>query len=335
MYPTRFGSTQTNDRLELVGMVVIPKPVVNFRRSNMRTAVVFIVVAIMSLIPLQSSAVAAESIAVWPKLAPGETQSGKGELLPSRETPANVVPIQRVKNVRFPTLDVYPPTGTPNGTAVLILPGGGFGYVVPNLEGSEAADWLNKHGVTAFVLRYRTKESVPEGEPLWKRPLQDAQRSMRLIRSRSNEWQLDPNRIGVLGFSAGGQVASILHTSEDNAAYEAVDKVDQQSMKPSFSMLVYPWRIVDSTTGELLKPIKVTITTPPSFIVHTHDDGSTSVGAALLYIAHKQNKVSSELHVYQNGGHGYGLRPRENSVISSWPDRATQWLRIRRLIGTN
>lgn len=279
---------------------------------------------------LLSSARAAEPIRVWPGLAPGETENHTGELLPPRDDSPNAV--QRVKNIRTPTLDVYLPKEKPNGTAVLILPGGGFTYVVPNLEGSEGADWLNKHGVTAFVLRYRTKESVPNGEPMWKRPLQDAQRSIRLIRSRANEWKINPQRVGVLGFSAGGQVSSVLHTSENAAAYEAIDKVDEQSTKPAFSMLVYPWRILNSDTNQLLTPIKVTKSTPPSFIVHTHDDGSTAVGAALLYIAHKRNGVSSELHIYQNGGHGYGLRPRSNSVISSWPDRATEWLRIQKYI---
>jgi len=287
-------------------------------------------VCFLAILFVSSALLADDAVDVWPQLAPGETTKNKGELLPPRDKSPN--PVQRVKNIRFPTLDVYP-AQNPNGTGVLILPGGGFTYVVPNLEGSEGADWLNQHGVTAFVLRYRTKESVKQGEPMWQRPLQDAQRSLRLIRSRATEWKLDPKRVGVLGFSAGGQVASILHTAEETAAYKSVDEVDQQSCKPAFSLLVYPWRILDGDTKKLLTPIKVTTTTPPAFIVHTHDDGSTAVGAAMLYIAHKQNKVPAELHIYQNGGHGYGLRPRPNSVISSWPDRGTEWLRVRGLIG--
>jgi acetyl esterase/lipase len=286
---------------------------------------------VLVLFFVTSTLVADDAVNVWPDIAPGETAKDRGELLPPRDDGANAV--QRVKNIRFPTLDVYP-AEKPNGTGVLILPGGGFTYVVPNLEGSEGAEWLNQHGVTAFVLRYRTKESVKDGEEMWQRPLQDAQRSLRLIRSRAKEWNLDPKRVGVLGFSAGGQVAAILHTAEETATYKAIDEIDQLSCKPAFSMLVYPWRILDSKSNQLLQPIKVTRTTPPAFIVHTHDDGSTSVGAAMLYIAHKRNQVPAELHVYQNGGHGYGLRPRPNSVISSWPDRATEWMRIRGLIET-
>ncbi len=227
-------------------------------------------------------------------------------------------------------MDVYPAKNNTSGTSVIILPGGGFTYVVPNLEGSEAAEWLNSIGVTAFVLRYRTKEAAQPGEPLWQRPLQDAQRAVRLIRSQAAKWNLNSDRVGVLGFSAGGQVASILHTAQ-SSAYENIDQVDQQSFKPAFSLLIYPWQILDSK-GDLLEPIKVTKECAPAFIVHTHDDGSTAVGAAKLYIALKQNEVPAELHVYQNGGHGYGVRPRPNSVISSWPERGTEWLKIRGLL---
>jgi acetyl esterase/lipase len=262
-------------------------------------------------------------------MAPDEASDSKGKLLPPRSEAANAV--QRVIDVRLPTMDLFP-AKNPNGTAVLILPGGGFTYVVPNLEGSEAAAFLNKHGVTVFVLRYRTKEvAAKKNEPLWLRPAQDTQRAIRLIRSRADEWKLKTNRIGLLAFSAGGQVGAIVHTA-DKATYEPKDNIDKQSFKPDFSMLVYPWRCLNPDTNKLIEPIKVTKDCGPAFIVHTHDDGSTAVGAAKLYIAFKENKVPAELHIYQNGGHGYGVRPRENSVISTWPDRATEWLRIRGLI---
>jgi len=127
-----------------------------------------------------------DSASIWPDLAPGESSRGTGDLLPARESEAK--PIQRVSNVRLPTIDVYPAKNNPTGAAVLILPGGGFTYVVPDLEGSEAAQWLNEIGLTAFVLRYRTKESAALGEPLWKRPLQDTQRAMRWIRSQASKW---------------------------------------------------------------------------------------------------------------------------------------------------
>lgn len=264
---------------------------------------------------------------VWADLAPNETSRETGNLQPSK---GEAKPIERVSGVRRPTLDVYPAKHNPSGTAVIILPGGGFGYVVPNLEGSEAAEWLNEIGITAFVLRYRTKEAAAPGEPLWQRPLQDAQRAVRLVRQNAERWKLNPARIGVLGFSAGGQVASILHTSE-KAAYEGTDAVDKLDFKPAFSLLIYPWQVIDKS-GELLEPIKVTDQSPPAFIVHTHDDASSAIGAAKIYIELKKHNVSAELHVYQNGGHGYGVREQANSVISSWPARATDWFKIRGLL---
>jgi acetyl esterase/lipase len=263
---------------------------------------------------------------VWPDLAPGETERTTGTMLPMR--PRDNPPITRIEKIRRPPMTVYPATENANGAAVLILPGGGFGRVVPDLEGSEAAQWLGKLGVTSFVLNYRTKLASAEDEPAWLRPLQDAQRAMRWIRANGSRWNLNRDRIGLLAFSAGGQVGSILITA-DQAAYEAIDAVDQREFRPNFAMLVYPWRIYDSATDALLPQIKVTPETPPSFIVHTHDDASTSLGSVLLYADMKRHNVPAELHIYENGGHGYGTRKRPNSNIGSWPDRATDWLKRR------
>jgi acetyl esterase/lipase len=270
------------------------------------------------------------SIPIWPDLAPGETSRDTGTQLPTK--PDEVKPIARVSGVRRPTLDVYPAKNSTTNAAVLILPGGGFTYVVPDLEGSEAAPWLNDLGFTVFVLRYRTKEAAEPGEPLWKRPLEDTQRAMRFIRHQADRWQLRKDRIGLLAFSAGGQVGAIAHAKVDQANYTAMDAVDQESCKPDFSMLIYPWQMIDPKTNNLLEPIQITDRSAPAFIVHTHDDASSSVGAAKLYIALKENKVPAELHVYQTGGHGYGLRDRPNSVISSWPGRATEWLKLQRFL---
>ncbi len=267
---------------------------------------------------------------IWPDLAPNETSREPGTAMPSK--PGEQIPITRVSGVRCPTIEVYPAKNNPCGAAVLVLPGGGFTYVVPDLEGSEAAPWLNELGITVFVLRYRTKESAMPGEPLWQRPLQDTQRAMRWIRHEAKRWQLQTDRIGILAFSAGGQVGAIAHSKGDQSAYEAIDAMDKQSCKPDFSMLIYPWQLIDSKTNELLEPIQISDQSAPAFIVHTHDDASSSIGAAKLYIALKQQKVPAELHVYQNGGHGYGLRDRPDSVISSWPNRCTEWLKIRKIL---
>lgn len=263
---------------------------------------------------------------VWPDLAPGESSRAEGESQPPRA--GEVPPVTRVVGIRRPTLDVFLPE-KPNGQAILVLPGGGFGKVVPDKEGSEAAPWLNSLGIATFVLRYRTNEVTPKDEPAWKRPLQDAQRSLRLIRANADQWHIDPSKVGVLGFSAGGQVASILHTAEEAASYDSLDSVDKQSCKPAFSLLIYPWQVYDASTDSLLSEIRITKTSPQAFIIHTHDDRSTSLGAVLIYAGLKRHNIPAELHVYVNGGHGYGMRPVEGSSIGSWPDRATEWLKLQ------
>ncbi|MBT5018716.1 MAG: alpha/beta hydrolase, partial [Planctomicrobium sp.] len=263
-------------------------------------------------------------IPLWSDLAPGETSASTGEEMPLR--PNELPPITRLVNIRKPTMQFYRADGKPNGTAVVILPGGGFGKVVPDLEGSEAAERLNKLGITAFVVNYRTNEAMPKEEPNWKRPLQDAQRAMRLVRANAEAWNIDPNRVGVLAFSAGGQVGAMLITAEESH-YEPKDETDKLSFRPDFAMLIYPWQVLQPGTEELLAQIKVTKETPPTFLVHTHDDNSSSIGALEIYAAMKRNKVPAELHVYENGGHGYGIRPRPNSNIGTWIDRAEDWLR--------
>ena len=262
-----------------------------------------------------------ETLPVWPDLAPDEESRATGETLPFRanERP----PVSRVIKIRLPTIDVFP-AEEPNGVGVLILPGGGFGKVVPDMEGSEAAVILNRMGISAFVLRYRTKKDV--GDPGWKRPLQDAQRAMSWLRSNGSKWQLQEDKIGLFGFSAGGQVAARLLTDAGELAYDQLDAVDRVSHRPDFAILIYPWNMYDEKTDRLVPEIKVTEDVPPSFIVHTHDDGSTSLGSVHFYTALKKAGVDAELHVYRNGGHGYGTRPRPRSNIGSWPDRMVEWL---------
>jgi acetyl esterase/lipase len=277
----------------------------------------------------ESSGYCAEPMFIWPDLAPDETARDTGTTQPNRK--GEVPPITRVTNIRRPTLAVFLPKQS-NGTAVLVLPGGGFGKVVPDMEGSEAALFLNRLGIAVFVLSYRTNETKSASEPSWRRPLQDAQRTMRLIRSKADEWKIQPDRVGVLSFSAGGQVGSILHTAVGKAAYETIDAIDKESYRPDFSLLIYPWQILDKKTGQLLSDIRLTEKSSPAFIVHTHDDRSSAIGSVLFYVGLKQHSVSAELHIYENGGHGYGMRARKDSNIGTWPDRANDWL-IRRGLG--
>jgi len=284
---------------------------------------------------LSSLTASAETIPLWPGLAPGETTRETGTELPMR--PEDKPPITRVENITSPSLALYPASKeTANGVGVLILPGGGFGKIVPDMEGSEAALWLNGLGISAYVLHYRTTtgvdpsvEAAVKAEP-WKRPLQDSQRALRHLRHHAVEYGLDPSKIGLLGFSAGGQVAAI-HLTTGTAAYEAIDAVDGISHRPDFSLLIYPWRVSNDATGELIPQIVPSPEMPPGFLVHTDDDKSSSLGAALIYLGMKKHGVSGELHVYQNGGHGYGTRDRPGSVIGTWKDRASDWLRLRGL----
>lgn len=270
------------------------------------------------------------SIPVWPGLAPGETSDEIGIAQPPRD--GEIPPVTRVVNIRKPTIDVFL-ADKPNGTAVVVLPGGGFMKVVPDKEGSEAAPWLNAHGISVFVVRYRTNEITPKDEPAWKRPLQDGQRAVRLLRANAQKWHIDKDKVGLLAFSAGGQVGAILHTADGVAAYDSIDDVDKESCRPNFSMLIYPWRAYNESTQNLLPQIKPSAKSPPAFIVHTHDDRSTSLGSVLIYAGLKKHNVPAELHIYANGGHGYGMRPVKGSDIGTWPNRASEWLIRRELAG--
>lgn len=262
----------------------------------------------------------AQLIDVWPDFAPGETTKAVGTALPRR--PNENPPSTRITKITSPQLELYPASReTANGAAVLICPGGAYNYVVRDKEGSEAAEWLNRHGVTAFVLRYRTKDGT---EPIWKRPLQDAQRSLSLIRSRAKEWRLDTRRIGIIGFSAGGQVAALAATNQANRTYTKVDTIDKEPCRADFAMLIYPWRLVSE--DHLMKQLTVDKTTPPTFLVHAHNDSSSSSSSIRFYVALKANRVDAELHIYRTGGHGYGLRPVVGSHVNTWPARAADWL---------
>ncbi|MFT5525451.1 MAG: acetyl esterase/lipase [Pirellulaceae bacterium] len=271
---------------------------------------------------LSRVAICAESaLDVWPDLAPGETTRNVGEIQPY--LPAEVPRVTRVVKISRPTFTAHI-ASQPNGSAVVILPGGGFGKVVPDKEGTEAAVWLNKHGISAFVLSYRTTEG--KAIPGWVKPLQDAQRTMKLVRSQVDKWGLKKDQIGLVGFSAGGQVAARLLSDGGKRSYDRIDEVDDLTHRPDFAVLIYPWNIYDAAKDSLAAGISVAKDCPPTFIAHTHDDRSSSLGAVLFYAGLKKQGIESELHVYGNGGHGYGLRPIAGSQISTWSDHATHWL---------
>ncbi len=223
---------------------------------------------------------------------------------------------------------------------MLIFPGGGYNYVVADKEGSEAAAWLNGLGVTALVVHYRTKQpkktddSQPQPLPNdAKAPLQDGQRAVSLLRRDAKRWNIRSDAIGVLGFSAGGQTAALVATRHARRAYDPLDATDQVSCRPDFSMLIYPWRLVDADATRLNSIFTVDQQTPPTFLVHAHDDHASSLSSVQFYTALKTVGGAAELHIYQSGGHGYGMRPTPGSDVATWPARAADWLRRRKIVG--
>jgi acetyl esterase/lipase len=267
---------------------------------------------------------AAESpapIVIWPNGAPGET----GEIGPEREVPPKEGDtIKRITDVTKPTLTVFPaPPNRNTGAAVVIFPGGGYNILAWNLEGTEVAEWLNSIGVTAVILKYRVPaRSKTERHAA---PLQDAQRAVGIVRQRAAELGVKPDRIGVLGFSAGGHLAATLSTNHAARTYKPVDKADEVSCRPDFTLLVYPAYLVDKETNALSPEIKVASDTPRTFILHTEEDPVRVECSLFYYLALKNAKVPVEMHVYPTGGHGYGLRPSQH-LVTKWPERAAAWL---------
>lgn len=277
---------------------------------------------------LAAVAHAADPMLLWPKGAPGETGeiSAEGDTTkPDGRTVAGKR-VTRIGNVSQPTITVYaPPADKNTGTAVLVCPGGGYNILAYDLEGTEVCEWLNSIGVTGVLLKYRVPRRPGDDKHLL--PLADAQRAMRLIRSRATEWKINPQRIGVLGFSAGGHLTVNLSNNHNEKVYEPVDDADKLSARPDFALPIYPAYLVEKKQPDKLAPdVTVTSQTPPTFLVQTQDDNIRVENAILYYLALKQAKVPAEMHIYPTGGHGYGLRPTD-SVVTTWPKRAEDWMR--------
>jgi acetyl esterase/lipase len=289
--------------------------------------------AVALLAALSSAQTASEPIALWSKGAPGE----KGDLPPEADTtkPKDGLvagkPVIRLGNVSNPTITIFaPPADKATGAAVLVCPGGGYHILAMDLEGTEVCEWLNLIGVTAVLLKYRVPARA--GQEKYAAPLQDAQRALGLIRQRAGEWQIDPKRVGCLGFSAGGHLAATLSTNSDRRTYEALDEADQQSCRPDFTMLIYPAYLTVKEQGDAIAPeLKISATTPPTFLAQAQDDSVRVESSIFYYLALKNAKVPAELHLYPTGGHGYGLRASSHNV-TTWPARAADWLRALALL---
>ncbi len=286
-------------------------------RSSSLVAVAFVSLAALAV----QAAEPATTLEVWPGPVPGEkAEVGKEHYLAEKPGQRQV---QRLTNVSRPTIAVYRPDAAKDtGASVVICPGGGYSILAMDLEGTEVADWLNSTGVTGIVLKYRVP--ARKDQPRHLAPLQDAQRAVSLVRSKAAQWKLDPNRIGILGFSAGGHLAAATATNFDRRQYEAIDEIDKASCRPDFAVLVYPAYL---TAGEKLAPeIRVGPKSPPVFFVHAGDDRISPENSIRTYLALKQAGVPSELHVFASGGHGFGLRPSEHPS-SGWPRLCEWWMR--------
>lgn len=270
----------------------------------------------------------AKVIELWNGAAPGD----KGELGPEHDTTKpsdNLVAgkrLIRLGNVSKPTIAVYRPlTGKDTGAAVMVCPGGAYSILAMDLEGTEVCDWLNSQGITGVLLKYR----VPKRAGLEKHTaaLQDAQRALGLVRYHSKEWGIDPKRIGVLGFSAGGHLAAELSNNYEPRTYPKTDEADAVNCRPDFAVLIYPaYLTVKEQHDQIAPDLNITSNTPPTFLAMAEDD-PVRVETALYYaLALRKATVPFELHVYPTGGHGYGLRPTRE-LVTTWPQRAAEWMR--------
>jgi acetyl esterase/lipase len=267
-----------------------------------------------------------EVITVWPNGLPEDAKPVARETIDAAKEKTTD---ERIFYVETPTLTVYePPADRKNGTAVVVCPGGGYNMLAYQHEGVELAEWFNSIGVTAFVLKYR----VPRRDPNrihWE-PMQDVQRAIRIVRSKAEGYEIDPNRIGVLGFSAGGHLTVMAGTQFETQSYPEVDEADKLSCRPNFICPIYAAYMADGYKDdvvELGELINITKDTPPTFMAVTWDDTMRGAQSALLFAKLKEFGVPAELHAWQKGGHGYGIREQGNAT-DGWQNDLRVWLAL-------
>jgi acetyl esterase/lipase len=270
------------------------------------------------------------TIFLWPHPMPGANPASEVDTTTDKDNLIAGRPLIRLGNVSSPTITLYSPSGKASGAAVVVFPGGGYRILAIDLEGTEVCDWLNSIGLTCVLLKYRVPDSGPY--PKSNAALQDAQRALGIVRAHAAEWHIDPHRIGVLGFSAGAHLAAALSTHFDQRLYDSLDAVDQLSCRPDFAVIVYPGYLALSEQNFAPNPdIHVTSETPPSFIVQAEDDTVHVENSTVYFQALKNAQVPAELHIYAQGGHGYGLR-RTALPVTAWPQLVETWLRTIRVL---
>ena len=270
---------------------------------------------------------------IWPGKPPGETKELPAEVDLTKDTDKLIAGKRIIKlgNVSTPQIAVYKPEKSKDtGASVIICPGGGHHILAYDLEGTEVAEWLNTIGVTGIVLKYRVPFRNPDKR--WGAAVADAQRAVSQVRSKAAEWNLDPKRIGICGFSAGGETAGLTSLFLEERQYTAADDVDKVSCKPDFAILIYPGGFDTKGQAQIRDNIKVTKDTPPMFLIHAIDDPVTANNSLALAVELKKAGVPTELHIYDAGGHGYGLRLVNTLPITTWPKRCEEWMQRRGLL---
>jgi acetyl esterase/lipase len=278
-------------------------------------------------------------VELWPGKAPDETtEIGPERVRMSPQSDKKQVevtePTQLLTDISKPSLTIYRPAKeNETGTAMLICPGGGYWNLYWQLEGEEVAAWLNSIGITGIILKYRVprRPDEPRGEPA-RRPLQDAQRAVRLTRSKAAEWGIDPKRIGLVGFSAGGHLAVATATSFERQTYEPVDDLDKTSCRPDFAIGVYSGYLKAKDKDELSPGLSVPAGTPPIFLAHGGEDiVSTPEHSVYMYLALKKAGISAELHIYAGAAHDFAVR-KSDHPYATWTTSCAHWLRAQGLL---
>ncbi|SHG49266.1 alpha/beta hydrolase [Massilia sp. CF038] len=277
-------------------------------------------------------------VPIWPGAIPNAKPATgpEDEMTIQESRPVAGRPWIEVNNVTRPTMTVYPPKGSNTGAAVIVFPGGGYWGLAIDLEGTEVCDWLTSTGVTCVLLKYRVPGSGPHWDqninkrviPKTHTALQDAQRTLGLLRHHAAQYKIDPHKIGVLGFSAGGHLVAAISTHQKRI-YAEVDKADQESCRPDFAVALYPGHMSVNYKEDLsrLNPtLKVTSKTSPTLLIHAQNDPVDPVEFSLLYYAAlRKANVPVEMHLFAEGGHAFGLRPTANP-ITRWPKLVETWL---------
>lgn len=299
-----------------------------------RSAMLLPVIALV-LVPAAAQADKPHVLDLWPSKPPGDTAS-VGEEKTETPRPGDKFPVTRITNVSIPTLTISrPPRDKDTGAAVIIAPGGGYNILAWDLEGQEVAAWLNDIGVTAILLKYRVpRRPGTPGNAAPPQAQMDAQRAVSLVHSKAAEWGIDPKRVGMLGFSAGGHLTAWTATNFDKRSYEPIDDADKASCRPDFVVLIYPAYLVTKDKSALAPDIRVSKDSPPTFFSHAADDGVTADSSVEMFRALRKAGVQAELHVYNSGGHGYGLRTSRGPA-ATWPTRCADWMNVRGLLTPN